>query len=66
MRDRQTHRQSVYVEKMEYTDGKDYSHLKPTGIKGTGCDGCPACGEEENITVTKDADICHTCGYVYT
>ena len=52
--------------KSKYSDGKDYSKLIPTGIENTESTGCPACGEKENITITKNADICHECGCVYT
>ena len=52
--------------KVDYSDGNDYSELEPTGIINTGSTGCPMCSEEENITITDDADICHECGYVYT
>jgi len=27
---------------------------------------CVFCGEEENVTILPDRDICHECGYVYT
>jgi len=63
------------MKKVKYSDGKDYSHLKPNSL---GIDEdvedfeeyglyrvCPMCGGD-NITITDEADICHDCGFVYT
>lgn len=57
---------------LKYSDGKDYSHLKPNseGFDKIAKEGdfngtCVYCGSE-NITTTDEADICHDCGEVYT
>ena len=57
---------------MKYSDGNDYSNLKPNSpgkIEDAGdgeFDGtCAYCGSE-NITILDDKDICHDCGEVYT
>lgn len=53
--------------KIKYSDGNDYSDLKPNADKiSPDHDECVNCGESGNITITDNADICHDCGYVYT
>lgn len=55
------------MEKIEYSDGKDYSGLEANLEKFPELfeDGCVNCGSQ-NVTVLDDKDICHECGYVYT
>lgn len=50
---------------MKYSDGKNYSHLKPNCQNFKGHEECVNCGQEGNITIINEADICHDCGYVY-
>lgn len=61
--------------KINYSNGKDYSHLKPNSLGIDKNDDnfeeygyyrtCQMCGSD-NITITDDEDICHDCGFVYT
>jgi len=53
------------MEKIKYSDGKDYSHLEINSEKFPGHEECVNCGSD-NVTITDEADICHDCGYVYT
>ena len=53
------------TEKLEYSDGKDYSHLKVNSEEHPEHSECIMCGSTE-VTITDDSDICHECGYVYT
>ena len=48
----------------KYSDGKDYSHLKPNSDQYPGHERCVNCGEDNNVTITDDVDICHDCGHV--
>lgn len=61
--------ETIEKEKVEYSDGHDYSRLKPNlhlkKHEHLFDDGCVWCGSKE-VTVTNRADICHDCGYVYT
>jgi rRNA maturation endonuclease Nob1 len=52
---------------MKYSDGNDYSHLKPNLKKEyPHLKGCVNCDEGVELTILPDKDICHSCGYVYT
>lgn len=51
------------VQMVKYSDGKDHSSLVHNGNDNDY--ECVNCGEEQDLTVTDDADICHACGEVY-
>jgi len=51
--------------KIDYSDGNDYSHLEVNGYQFSEHEECVMCGSTQT-TITDDADICHDCGYVYT
>lgn len=50
-----------------YTDGIDHSNLDPNISDpdlNHSVDSCVNCGEEFNVTITDEKDICHECGNV--
>jgi hypothetical protein len=54
---------------VKYSDGGDYSNLEPN-IEDVDCGRdvaeCVWCGEDYNVTILEDKDICHSCGYIYS
>lgn len=48
-----------------YSDGNDHSSLKINSELFPENNECVMCGSNE-LTITDNADICHSCGYVYT
>lgn len=54
------------MEKVIYSDGNNYSHLESNiHDRHDEYEECVWCGDDQNVTITDEADICHECGYVY-